>query len=144
MPAILPDKSTLFLYRTTLRVRYVETDRMGVVWHGNYFQYFEVARAELMSACGLGSYADLEASGIMMPVVKAVINYHKGATYDDLLTIETTVPETPKVTMTFVYRILNAAGELLVDGSTTLAFIHATTKKPCRAPLFLRKAFSHE
>lgn len=130
-----------FHSQSELRVRYVETDQMGVVWHGNYLQYFEAARSDAMRTAGIGSYADLEAQGIMMPVVEATLRYHKGAHYDELITVHVFVEEPLKSTMKFRYEIRNASAELLVEGTTTLAFINSTTHAPCRPPLFMREFF---
>ncbi len=129
-----------FEHRTQLRVRYGETDQMGVVWHGNYILYFETARTEALRACG-GSYRDLEASGVMMPVVDVDVHYLKPAYYDDLLTIVVRIDEPPGARMTFAYTVLNAGGDTLVTGHTVLAFIHADTRRPCRPPAVLRNVF---
>ncbi|MDD5705281.1 MAG: thioesterase family protein [Kiritimatiellae bacterium] len=130
-----------FEHSTQLRVRYAETDQMGVVWHGHYVQYFEAARTDALRANG-GSYRALEASGIMMPVVELGISYHKPARYDDLLTIVTRVAEPPGARLRFDYEILNEAREQLVTGYTTLAFMDAATRRPCRPPHSLRALFT--
>ena len=129
-----------FEHRTQLRVRYAETDQMGVVWHGHYIAYFEAARTEALRACG-GSYRDLEATGTMMPVVEDGLKYIKPARYDDLLTITVRVTEPPGARMKFLYEICNEEGDLLVTGHTTLAFIDTTTRRPCRPPPMLRTIF---
>lgn len=131
-----------FHHACPMRVRYVETDRMGVVWHGNYLQYFEAARAEAMRAAGIGSYADLEAAGVMMPVVDVALQYIKPATYDDVITVHVYVEEPLSSCMKFRYEIKNEAGELLVTGTTTLAFMRSDNHRPCRPPLFMRQFFS--
>ncbi len=128
-------------HSSQIRVRYVETDRMGVVWHGNYLQYFEAARSEAMRAAGIGSYADLEAAGVMMPVVDVTLHYIKPAVYDDLLTIHVYIEEPLTACMKFRYEIDNPAGEHLVTGTTTLAFMRASDHHPCRPPPFMREFF---
>ena len=128
-------------HRTQFRVRYGETDQMGVVWHGNYILYFETARTEALRACG-GSYRDLEASGILMPVVDVDIHYVKPAHYDDLITVVVRVEEPPSARMTFGYEVLDESGATLATGHTVLAFLDAQTRRPCRPPQSLRALFS--
>jgi len=86
----------MYKTKTTLRVRYAETDRMSYVYYGNYGIYFEVARVEAMKQIGM-SYKDLEDSGIMMPVLEFNIKYFKPAFYDDELIIETRIEKDPGV-----------------------------------------------
>jgi acyl-CoA thioester hydrolase len=129
-----------FEHRTQVRVRYAETDQMGVVWHGHYIEYFEAARTETLRACG-GSYRAMEESGVMMPVVEVGVQYHKPARYDDLLTVVTRIVQPPGARMRFEYTILDEAEELVASGFTTLAFISAATRRPCRPPAALRALF---
>src|ERR1700754_139316 len=84
----------MFSSETQIRVRYVETDQMGVVYHGNYFPYFESARAESIRQLGF-TYADMERMGVIMPVVDVHCRYLRPARYDELLTIRTIVRELP-------------------------------------------------
>ena len=79
---------------TQVRVRYAETDQMNVVYYGNYAQYFEVGRVECIRQLGY-TYKDMEASGVIMPVVEFQINYLRAAMYDDLLTVKSTIRELP-------------------------------------------------
>ncbi len=130
-----------FEHRSQLRVRYGETDQMGVVWHGNYILYFEAARTEALRALG-GSYRELEESGIMMPVVACDVAYHQPAYYDDLLTITVRINEPPRSRMTFAYEVRNEADDLIATGHTILAFINAATRRPCRPPDSLRQKFA--
>ena len=123
----------MFEHRTTLRTRYSEVDRMGYVYYGNYATYFEVGRVEAMRELGI-SYAELEASGIMMPVVRYEIHYWKPAFYDEELTIITRVREIPRSRITFEYETYNAKGELLNKAMTELVFVDSGTMKPQRAP----------
>lgn len=127
------------MYKTELqlRVRYAETDQMGVVYHGNYATYFEVARTESIRRLGF-TYRELETMGIEMPVVEIVMRYHRAAFYDDLLTIHTEISELPeRQTMAFHHRILNEDGKLITSGSVTLFFIDKSSKKRTRMPVEL-------
>lgn len=131
-----------FEHKSQLRVRYGETDQMGVVWHGNYILYFEAARTEALRACG-GSYRAMEEEGVLMPVVSLNVDFLKPARYEDLLTITVKVDKPPRSRMVFNYEIDNQDGELLVTGETVLAFVDATTRRPCRPPAYLREIFSY-
>ncbi len=121
-----------------VRVNYFDTDQMGVVWHGNYIKYFEMAREELFREAGL-PYVELEKAGIMMPIVDVTVEYKYPAHYDEVLSIETRVPEPPRSRIRVEYVITNAQGETVVTGSTTLAFIDSATRRPCRPPAALRQ-----
>jgi acyl-CoA thioester hydrolase len=116
-----------------IRVRYAETDQMGYVYYGNYAQYFEVARVEMLRELGF-SYKLLEEQGVMLPVIHYEIKYYKPAFYDDLLDIKTTIPTLPSARLQFSYQTFNADGVLLNEASTTLVFINRETGRPCRAP----------
>ncbi len=121
------------MHRFALRVRYGDTDQMGVAYYGNYLRWFEVGRAELMRSLGL-SYRSIEESGIRLPVVEARCRYLKPARYDDLVVIETGVARLGRASVRFVYRILNeATGELLAFGSTQHCFL-GPGGQPVRAP----------
>lgn len=124
-----------------VRVRYAETDQMGVCWHGNYLLYLEEARGEALRASGCGSYADMEATGVMTPIVSINLNYHKPALYDERLAIHVYVEEPVRSRIRFRYEVKNPAEELLLEGTTDLAFISAQTKLPCRPPLEMRQFF---
>ncbi len=126
-----------FVSTTTTRVNYFDTDKMGVVWHGNYIKYFEMGREEAFRSIGL-SYSQLEAEGVMMPIVDLSAEYFKPAVYDEVLTIETRVEKAPGARMRFDYVIRNEKGEVNVTGQTTLAFIQSSTRRPCRPPVALR------
>lgn len=116
-----------------LRVRYAETDQMGVVYYGNYAAYCEVGRVEVMRKIGT-TYKALEEAGIMMPVIEYNVKYLKPALYDDNLTIRTIVKALPRARITFDYEIYNENCNLLNEASTTLVFIKTETGRPCAAP----------
>ena len=104
-----------------IRVRYAETDRMGLLHHANYLVYFEQARTELLRGRGV-SYRDLEDQGYLLVIVKAEVRYRSPAHYDDLLTIRTTVTRTGPVRLEHRYEVFRD-GKLLAEGSTTLACV---------------------
>ena len=117
----------------TLRTRYAETDQMGVVYYGNYPQYLELGRVEWLRAIGL-TYKEMEAEGIMMPVVSLQSQYKKPALYDELITIRTKLKDLPSTKIEFDYEILNEKGELLSTANTILVFVDAKTFRPVRCP----------
>lgn len=116
-----------------IRVRYAETDQMGYVYYGNYAAYFEMGRVELLRTIGT-SYKELEEQGIMLPVRDFSIRYIKPALYDDLLTLTTTLTETPSTRIHFSYQIQNEEGTLLCKAETTLVFVDKKTGRPVQVP----------
>lgn len=109
---------------------------MGVVYHGNYAQYFELGRTEWLRKLGV-TYKDMELSGIMLPVISLTCNFIKSAIYDDILTIETFLKKKPMVKIEFEYKITNQNNELICTGSSVLAFMNMETMKPTRCPDYL-------
>jgi len=127
-------------YECELRVRYADTDAMGIVYYSKYLEYFEVARTEMLRACGL-PYAELESMGFYLPVMDASIKYYRGARYDDMLRVRVSMPSNPSPRLSISYRVMDAAtNELLAEGTTTLAFVDAKTGKPTRPPERYRNA----
>ncbi len=116
-----------------IRVRYGETDQMGVVHHGNYALYLEMARIEWLRKLGI-SYKKMEGEGIALPVVSLSINFKKPAYYDDLIKVKTQLKKKPTVTIEFDYEILNDFGEILSTATTVLAFIDINKNRPTRPP----------
>ncbi len=116
-----------------IKVRYGETDQMGVVYHGNYAQYFEVARIEWLAKVGI-SYKKMEGNGIMLPVVSLSTKFIKSALFDDVLTITTRIKKMPTVKIEFEYDIHNQKGELLTQGETVLVFVSMESKRPVKCP----------
>jgi acyl-CoA thioester hydrolase len=119
-----------------IRVRYGETDQMGVVYHGNYAQYFEIGRVEWLRKFGV-SYKQMEEEGVMLPVISLSINYKKSARYDDLIKVKTQLVKTPSATIEFNYEITNQNGDILTTGNTTLVFIDINRNRPTRCPQYL-------
>ncbi len=113
------------IYETQTRVRYGETDQMGVVYHPNYYLYFEIGRTEFLRNIGGISYKDMEDSGILMPIIETHCKYFMPAGYDDILSIFTWIKTLSVVRITFSHKIIRKADEtLLVEGETSLAFIN--------------------
>ncbi len=112
----------MYTSETQIRVRYAETDQMGVVYYGNYAQYYEMGRAEAIRQLGF-TYRELEALGIKMPVTAMSSRYLRPALYDDLLTIKTTLRKLPEGSVIeFHHEVYNEGGELLNTGSVSLVF----------------------
>ncbi|HJS72904.1 MAG TPA: thioesterase family protein [Vicinamibacteria bacterium] len=117
-----------------IRVRYAETDSMGVVYYGNYLTWFEVGRADLLRQLGQ-SYRDIEESeGIRLPVVEARCRYHRPARYDDVVSIVTRASRPSRAQVQFDYELSRAEdGVLLASGSTRHVAV-GRNGKPCRLP----------
>lgn len=114
-----------------VRVRYSETDKMGVIYHANFFLYFENGRTEFLRRLGV-SYRDLEARGVALVVVDCGARFRGNAGYDDTLTVRTWVGSISRVRVDFQYEVL-LDGRLLVEGHTTLGCLDAKGK-PRRLP----------
>lgn len=116
-----------------LRVRYGETDQMGFVYYGNYAQYLEVARTELIRSTGI-TYAELEKQGVQLPVVNLEINYRNPARYDDELRLETTMPGNISRKICFHTKIFKEDNTLLIEAKVELVFVNVKTEKVVRCP----------
>ena len=123
-------------FSTNIRVRYGETDQMGVVYHGNYASYFEIARTEWLRNLGV-TYKKLENKGIMLPVISLFFNFIKSAKYDDVLTITVILKKKPLVKIEFDYEIYNQKKEKISVGNSVLAFMDMKTNKPLRCPNYI-------
>ena len=123
-------------FQFSVRVRYAETDQMGVVYHGNYAQYFEMGRVEWLRNMGI-SYKWMEGNGIMLPVVSLTMNYKKPARYDDVLTVKTIFKSQTSVKIEFDYEIYNDKSELLTTGYSMLVFVNMKTGKPTLPPDYI-------
>ena len=126
----------MITHQTEIKVRYGETDQMGVVYHGNYAHYLEIGRLEWLDAIGV-SYKQMEANGIMLPVASMDLKYSKPAFYDDILTIKTTLLKRPTASIEFAYEIRNSSGELLTTAHTKLAFVNMKSNFPTRCPQYI-------
>jgi acyl-CoA thioester hydrolase len=127
----------MFISDTQIRVRYAETDQMGVVYYGNYAQYFEVARAESIRQLGY-TYKDMEDSGIIMPVVEMHVKFIRPARYDELLSIRSIVKELPSGhRIDFHQEVYNEKKKLLTTGHVALFFIQADTRQKVSMPIQL-------
>ncbi len=133
----------MFISETKLRVRYSETDQMGIVYYGNYAQYYEVGRVEAMREMGV-SYLEMEQSGVVMPILSMNVKYIKPAKYDDLITIKTIITDIPVTRMHFSYEIFDQDNTLLNTGNTVLAFIDKNNFKPCQAPEWFIKLLKNK
>ncbi len=122
----------MYKQQSKLRVRYSETDKMGVVYHGNYIQYFEVGRVEYMRDIGV-VYADLEKQGIGMPVVNIEINYRSPAVYDEELVIETWIEKLPTSKIIFHNKAIGETGKVVCEAQVTLVFINDKFR-PIKSP----------
>jgi acyl-CoA thioester hydrolase len=123
----------------TLRVRYAETDQMNVVYHGNYAQYFEVGRVESIRQLGL-SYKDMEAMGVIMPVVEWTAKFLRPAHYDDLLTVRTILKDLPtNHRIEFQQEVYNDQGKLLTVGKVLLYFLKSATMEKTTMPPYLQE-----
>lgn len=120
----------------SVRVRYAETDQMGVVYHGNYAPYFEMGRVEWLRDLGL-SYRVMEEQGVMLPVVSLTMNYKRPARYDDNLKVRTIFKSLSGVKIEFDYEIYNEKEELLTTGYSMLVFVDMKTGKPTLPPQYV-------
>jgi len=129
----------MFTTETRIRVRYAETDQMGVVYHSNFFPYFESARTESIRELGF-TYADMEKMGVIMPVVDVHCRYLRPARYDDLLTIRTSLKELPlQHKIEFHHDVYNEKEEHLATAKITLYFVEAGSMKKTVMPKQLQE-----
>jgi acyl-CoA thioester hydrolase len=126
---------------TTVRVRYAETDRMGVVYYAHYFVWFEVARADLLRALGW-TYRELEETGVFLPVIEAQCEYRRPARYDDEVEVRTEGRVSSPIRMEFSYAVgLKGRADVVAVGRTMHAALDRQGK-PCRLPARIREAFA--
>jgi acyl-CoA thioester hydrolase len=125
-----------------VRVRYAETDQMGVVYYANYLIWFEVGRTDLLRGAGW-SYRDMEAEGFSLPVIEARCAYHDSAKYDDELEVRTTGALVSRVRIEFTYAIVRASDAATIATGST---VHASLDRhgrPCRLPERVRGVFEN-
>lgn len=127
-------------HTTKIRVRYKDTDRMGVVYYGNYFTFFEVGRAEYMRGLGF-PYSELEKKGYSLVVIKADARYYANVGYDSMVTIRTAISELRIVRVRFEYEIVSEENAILVRGHTLHACVDSDGK-PDRIPPDIREIMS--
>jgi acyl-CoA thioester hydrolase len=126
---------------STLRVRYAETDKMGVVYYANYLVWFEVGRADLLRSLGW-SYREMEIAGISLPVIEAHCQYLRPARYDDEIEVNTEGRMLSPVRMEFDYQVVRTEdGTIAAEGRTVHAALDASGK-PCRLPARVREVFA--
>lgn len=124
----------MFEYSTSLRVHYALTDQMGVVYHGNYAQFYEIGRTEALRSLGF-TYKGLEEMGIIMPVVDMKIKFLRPVLYDDLITVHISVKELPHDhKIVFHGEIFNEKNELTNVSDITLYFMEASSNKKVSIP----------
>jgi len=139
---LLTNTINMYEHSTTVRVRYAETDRMDVVYYGNYAMYFEIGRVEAIRHLGV-SYKDIEDMGIILPVVELNIKYLRPAKYDDLITIKTqikTLPTDHKIV--FDQEVYNEAGKLLTIGQVKLYFMDTNMNNRIEMPATMKEKLS--
>ena len=124
----------MFVHETNVRVRYAETDQMGIVHHANYALYYEIARTECFEACSGITYESMEANGVMLPILELQSKYLKPALYNQTLTIRCIVNTLPSIKLIVDYEIYNEAEQLINTGQTTLVFVDKNTRRPCQPP----------
>ena len=124
----------MFSFETKIRVRYAETDQMGVVYHSNFFLYYEVSRAESIRQLGF-TYADMEKLGVIMPVIEVQSKFFRPALYDDLLTVKTILKELPiHHKIEFHHEVYNEQEEFLAGGRIILYFMEVETMRRTSMP----------
>ncbi|GMQ55990.1 thioesterase family protein [Vallitalea sediminicola] len=118
----------MYIHETKLKVRYVETDQMGVVHHSKYYPWFELARGEFIKEVGM-TYREMEEEGIMMPVLESWCKYIEGAKYEDEIIIKTWIEEMNPVKMVFNYHVVREIdNKIIAKGSTKHTFVNNNFK----------------
>ena len=124
----------MYQSETEIRIHYALTDQMGVVYYGNYAQFFEIGRTEAIRKLGF-AYKSLEEMGIIMPVSQMTMHFKKPIYYDELITVRILIKDWPKgVKIAFSGEIYNEQGELCTTSTITLFFVDAKTRKPVPIP----------
>ena len=124
-----------------VRVRYAETDKMGVVYYANYFVWFEVARTDLLRSLGW-SYRDMEQAGVSLPVIDAQCQYHRSVRYDDELEVKTEGRMLSKVRMEFTYQVVLRGDDRPAASGRTVHAALDPAGKPCRLPERIQQVFA--
>jgi acyl-CoA thioester hydrolase len=126
---------------STVRVRYAETDQMGVVYYANYFVWFEVGRTDLLRNSGW-SYRAMETDGFSLPVINAQCTYHEPARYDDQIEVRTSGALLSPVRVQFAYEVVRPADRVALATGTTIHAALGRTGRPCRLPKRVQELFS--
>lgn len=118
----------MYINETSLKVRYVETDQMGVVHHSNYYHWFEVGRTEFITKTGM-SYGEIERKGVLFPLIESSCQYKDGARYEDEVIIKTHIESIKGTRVTFCYEVIRKEdNKLLAIGKTVHAFVNRDFK----------------
>ena len=120
----------MFSHSTKIRVRYADTDQMGYMYYGNYAEFYEVGRVEMLRSLGM-TYKSMEDSGIIMPVTELKCKYIKPALYDEEITVKVILETMPAIRIVFKYELYNEKEELINLGETTLVFLNKERNRPC-------------
>lgn len=126
---------------SVVRVRYAETDKMGVVYYANYFVWFEVGRADLLRSLGW-TYREMEHAGVALPVIEAHCDYRRPARYDDEVEIRTRGRMLSPIRMEFTYEVALRGDDAVVASGRTVHAALDPTGKPCRLPERIRQLFA--
>src|SRR5262245_39180881 len=127
--------------RTRVRVRYAETDQMGIVYYANYLVWFEVGRTDWLRECGW-SYRDMEADGYALPVIEARCSYQESARYEDELEVRTRSTLDSPVRIQFTYEVVRVTDETTLATGMTMHAALDRTGRPRRLPEPVRLMFS--
>ena len=123
-----------------IKVRYCETDQMGIVHHSNYLKFFEFARIEWLEELKM-PYQEIERNKIILPVVNCELKFLKPLVFGDTFKVEVHCSKKPKSSIEFSYEIFNSRGEKTTEGRTLLAFLNSETMKPIRCPKMISDLF---
>lgn len=134
----MPSKNKIKLsFASKIRVRFTETDPLGIVWHGNYIQYFEDGREAFGREFGI-SYLEQKAHGYTSPIVKSICEHKLPLRYGDVATIETTFIDSPAAKMIFRYQIFDPQEKLACTGETTQVFLDENEELSLTLPEFFK------
>ena len=123
-----------------IKVRYNETDQMGIVHHSNYLKFFELARIEWLEKLNM-PYQKIESNNIILPVVKCELKFIKPLIFGDIFFIKVFCSKRPTSIIEFSYQIFNDNNEITTEGMTTLAFLDSIKRKPLRCPKIISDLF---
>ena len=126
---------------SVIRVRYAETDKMGVVYYANYFVWFEVARADLLRSLGW-TYREMEHAGVALPVIEAHCDYHRPARYDEEMEVRAKGRMLSPVRMEFTYEVVRRDDQMVSASGRTVHAAMDPGGKPCRLPDRIRQLFA--